>query len=118
MKFDDLNKKRQMAILSLMQFNAEFAETGILTNRSIKQWWNECESIKVPREIGYPIWIHEFKNPEVKGTFIVPLPGKELPTFEVKQTAKVVNASPKKEKVKELISDEEFFVECELHGVH
>lgn len=133
MKFNDLSKKRKLAVQILIAEYPEIKETGTVTLKQLRSWWDNKYSKLETREIGYPIWLfseQDFRT-DTKGTYLVPLPESdaEQVTAEKKIQKKVKTKTLKdltsvsKESTmvvgeqKSTLTEDEFAAECRAAGI-
>lgn len=139
MKFSELSKKRKLAVQVLIQEYPEIAETGTITLKQLRTWWDDKYSKLEKRDVGYPIWIFSesvFRTP-TKGVYSVPVPT-ESDALVTADAPKTKTLKPKTSKVKqktlkeltsvktevtinvgsdETLTDEEFAAECRAAGI-
>ena len=141
MKFNDLTNKRKLAVQILVAEYPEIKETGTITLKQLRTWWDDKYSKLESREVGYPIWLFsekEFRT-DAKGVYAVPLPDSEADLVKAEKTIqkKVKAGVQKKAKTKtlkdltsvckestmeigtteEVLSDDEFAAELRAAGI-
>lgn len=131
MQFNELTNKRKLAIQVLLQEYPEIAETGTITLKQLRTWWDDKYSKLESREVGYPIWIFsekDFRTP-TKGVYAIPVPTENdtlvsatTKTKKTKQKTLKDLTSVKMESTitvggDELLTEEEFAAECRAAGI-
>lgn len=133
MKFNDLSKKRKLAVQILIAEYPEIKETGTVTLKQLRSWWDNKYSKLETREVGYPIWLfseQEFRT-DTKGAYLVPLPesdseqvtaGKQIQKKVKTKTLKDLTSVSKESTMvvgaqESVLTEDEFAAECRAAGI-